>query len=52
MGHRLECRLLDTSDWRLFDETWNGGAIKHLPSRAHPGTENGAVGGFLMVSVV
>ena len=50
--HGLQCRLLDMSDWCLFDETWHNGGIKHLPGRAHPGTEDGAVSGFLMVRVV
>jgi len=50
--HGLEGRLLDMSDWCLFDETWHNGGIKHLPGRAHPGTEDGAVSGFLMVRVV
>jgi hypothetical protein len=36
----------------LFDEDRRRDAVEHLTGRAHPGTEQGAVGRFLMVGVL
>lgn len=51
-GSGLRDEFISSCNRCLRGERWGGDAVEDLSCRAHPGTEHGAVRGFLMVRML